>query len=69
MLPWNQVGLGKVPFVRVFRSVGIPAAGHVMNFVVLTRGAFEREVQFVFHFAVVFFAGARRLRAGERWES
>ena len=28
--------LGESPFVRVFRTVGIPAAGHVMNFVVLT---------------------------------
>lgn len=36
IVPWNQVGLGESPFVRVFESVGIPAAAAVMNFVVLT---------------------------------
>jgi L-asparagine transporter-like permease len=36
IVPWPQIGLGESPFVRVFQNVGIPAAGHVMNFVVLT---------------------------------
>jgi amino acid transporter, AAT family len=36
VVPWNNIGLGESPFVRVFESVGIPGAGHVMNFVVLT---------------------------------
>jgi AAT family amino acid transporter len=36
IVPWNELGLGESPFVRVFRSVGIPGAGTVMNFVVLT---------------------------------
>jgi len=36
IVPWQQLGLGESPFVRVFRSVGIPGAGNVMNFVVLT---------------------------------
>jgi len=36
LVPWNQIGLGESPFVRVFQTVGIPAAGNVMNFVVLT---------------------------------
>jgi AAT family amino acid transporter len=36
VVPWTQVGLGESPFVRVFESVGIPAAAGVMNFVVLT---------------------------------
>jgi L-asparagine transporter-like permease len=36
LVPWNQIGLGESPFVRVFQTVGIPAAGQVMNFVVLT---------------------------------
>ena len=36
IVPWNQVGLGESPFVRVFETVGIPAAAGVMNFVVLT---------------------------------
>jgi amino acid transporter, AAT family len=36
VVPWTQVGLGESPFVRVFESVGIPAAAAVMNFIVLT---------------------------------
>jgi amino acid transporter, AAT family len=34
--PWPQIGLGESPFVRVFQTVGIPAASHIMNLVVLT---------------------------------
>jgi amino acid transporter, AAT family len=36
VVPWSQVGLGESPFVRVFQTVGIPAAASIMNFVVLT---------------------------------
>jgi L-asparagine transporter-like permease len=36
IVPWREIGLGESPFVRVFQDVGIPAAGQVMNFVVLT---------------------------------
>src|SRR5438128_1096047 len=36
VMPWNQVGLAESPFVRVFQTVGIPAAAALMNFVVLT---------------------------------
>jgi amino acid transporter, AAT family len=36
VVPWNQVGLGESPFVRVFETAGIPAAARVMNFVVLS---------------------------------
>src|SRR5216684_1097359 len=36
IVPWTQIGLGESPFVRVFQTVGIPAASNVMNFVVLT---------------------------------
>jgi L-asparagine transporter-like permease len=36
LVPWKQIGLGESPFVRVFQTAGIPAAGHMMNFVVLT---------------------------------
>jgi AAT family amino acid transporter len=36
LVPWPQIGLGESPFVRVFQTVRIPAASHVMNFVVLT---------------------------------
>src|SRR5712671_4209387 len=36
IVPWTQIELVKSPFVHVFQSVGIPAASHIMNFVVLT---------------------------------
>ncbi|HEY8716280.1 MAG TPA: amino acid permease [Candidatus Acidoferrum sp.] len=36
IVPWNELGLGESPFVRVLRTVGIPGADHLMNFVVLT---------------------------------
>lgn len=36
VMPWTEAGLSESPFVRVFSTVGIPAAAGVMNFVVLT---------------------------------
>jgi AAT family amino acid transporter len=36
VMPWNQVGTGESPFVTVFRTVQIPAAAALMNFVILT---------------------------------
>jgi L-asparagine transporter-like permease len=36
IVPWNQIDLRQSPFVRVFEITGIPAASHIMNFVVLT---------------------------------
>jgi L-asparagine transporter-like permease len=36
VMPWNRAGVGESPFVTVFRSVKIPGASHLMNFVVLT---------------------------------
>jgi L-asparagine transporter-like permease len=36
IMPWNRAGVSESPFVSVFRLVKIPAAGHLMNFVVLT---------------------------------
>ena len=36
IVPWIEIGLGQSPFVRVFERVGIPAASHLMNFVVLS---------------------------------
>lgn len=36
VMPWNQTGATESPFVTVFRHVKIPAATHLMNFVVLT---------------------------------
>ena len=34
--PWNEVGMEASPFVQIFQNVGIPAAAHILNFVVLT---------------------------------
>jgi amino acid transporter, AAT family len=36
IVPWTQIGLGESPLVRVFEIAGLPAAKHVMNFVVLS---------------------------------
>jgi amino acid transporter, AAT family len=36
IVPWTQIGLGESPFVRVFEIAGLPAAKHIMNFVVLS---------------------------------
>jgi len=36
IVPWTHIDMGESPFVHVFRTVGIPAATHIMNFVVLT---------------------------------
>jgi L-asparagine transporter-like permease len=35
-MPWNRAGVTESPFVTVFRTANIPAARHIMNFVVLT---------------------------------
>lgn len=34
--PWNLVGKEASPFVQIFANVGVPAAAHILNFVVLT---------------------------------
>ncbi len=34
--PWNEVGAKASPFVQIFSNVGMPAAAHILNFVVLT---------------------------------
>jgi AAT family amino acid transporter len=36
VMPWNHAGVHESPFVTVFRTVRIPGAGNLMNFVVLT---------------------------------
>ena len=36
VMPWNHTGVTESPFVTVFRTVRIPGAVHLMNFVVLT---------------------------------
>jgi L-asparagine transporter-like permease len=36
VMPWNRAGVSESPFVTVFRQSHIPAASHVMTFVILT---------------------------------
>ena len=36
LTPWNQLGVGESPFVRVMAGLGIPGAAGLMNFVVLS---------------------------------
>lgn len=36
VMPWTLAAVSESPFVAIFRSVGMPSAGDVMNFVVLT---------------------------------
>jgi AAT family amino acid transporter len=36
LTPWQELGVGQSPFVRVLGGMGIPAAAGVMNFVVLS---------------------------------
>jgi AAT family amino acid transporter len=36
VMPWNRAGVTESPFVTVFRTIRMPAASHLMNFVVLT---------------------------------
>jgi L-asparagine transporter-like permease len=36
VMPWNRAGVSESPFVTVFRTMNIPGASHLMNFVVLT---------------------------------
>jgi len=39
LIPWNQLNPATSPFVVVFERLGIPGAGHVINFVVITAAA------------------------------
>ena len=36
LMPWSSYAAGESPFVTVLSNIGVPAAGHVMNMVVLT---------------------------------
>lgn len=36
LIPWQKAGVDQSPFVLVFNSIGLPFAGDLMNFVVLT---------------------------------
>ncbi|MCT0957215.1 amino acid permease [Weissella cibaria] len=36
LIPWQKAGVSQSPFVLVFNQIGLPFAGDIMNFVVLT---------------------------------
>ena len=54
IVPWTQIGLGESPFVHVFQTIGIPAAGHVMNFVVLTAALSSAMCNLYFTARLIF---------------
>src|SRR5260370_12905909 len=58
IVPGTRIGLGESPFVRVFQTVGIPAASHIMNCVVLTA-ALASAVGSLYFAARLAFALAR----------
>ena len=65
VMPWTSAGMTESPFVSVFRSVKIPAAAHLMNFVVLTaalsgaNAAFYISSRMLFSMARTGWAPAR----------
>jgi len=65
VMPWTQAGVMESPFVSVFRSVKIPGAAHLMNFVVLTaalsgsNAAFYISSRMLFSMARTGWAPAR----------
>lgn len=36
LYPWTKIGLNGSPFVLIFNEIGIPAAAHILNLVILT---------------------------------
>jgi L-asparagine transporter-like permease len=54
IVPWTQIGIAESPFVRVFETVGIPAASHIMNFVVLTAALSSAMANLYFAARLVF---------------
>jgi histidine transporter len=36
LFPWNEIGTNGSPFVQIFSGLGIPAAPHILNAVVIT---------------------------------
>jgi AAT family amino acid transporter len=54
IVPWTEIGLGESPFVRVFRTAGIPAASHVMNLVVLTAALSSAMANLYFGARLIF---------------
>jgi len=65
VMPWTRAGVTESPFVSVFRTVRIPGAAHLMNFVVLSaalsgaNAAFYISSRMLFSMARTGWAPAR----------
>ena len=45
VMPWNRAGVTESPFVTVFRHAHVPAASHIMTFVILTAALFPEPTE------------------------
>ena len=65
IVPWNQIQPGSdvtaSPFVKVFQLIGVPAAAHLVNFVVITAAASSMNCNLYLVQPHDVFAGARRV--------
>jgi L-asparagine transporter-like permease len=70
IVPWTQIqpgsGVTASPFVRVFQLIGIPAAAHIVNFVVITAAASSMNCN-LYLVTRMMFSLARGGYAPERW--
>ncbi len=70
IVPWTQVqpsaGVIASPFVRVFQLIGIPAAAHIVNFVIITAAASSMNCALYFASRMMF-SLARSGYAPQSW--
>jgi L-asparagine transporter-like permease len=70
IVPWTRIqpgaGVTASPFVRVFELVGIPAAAHIVNFVVITAAASSMNCN-LYLVSRMMFSLARGGYAPARW--
>jgi L-asparagine transporter-like permease len=70
IVPWTQIqpgaGVTASPFVRAFQLVGIPAAAHIVNFVVITAAASSMNCN-LYLVSRMMFSLSRSRYAPESW--
>ncbi len=70
IVPWTQIqpgsGVTASPFVRAFQLIGIPAAAHIVNFVVITAAASSMNCN-LYLVSRMLFSLARGGYAPESW--
>ena len=64
VMPWNRAGVTESPFVTVFRHAHIPAAPHIMTFVILTAALSGANATALRRLASPVFPGANGMGAG-----